>query len=95
MKKIREVVYTDYRRPNSQRIWVARIYQYNNHHSLNGKYFIQIENDETGWCDNPLKIRGNIYYDFPERIPKYAKDLVCKAYKYAESMGLMRKNGYD
>lgn len=36
-------------------------------------------------CDNPIKLRdGRILYDYPERVPAYAKALVVKAFRFIE-----------
>ena len=40
-----------------------------------------IVNRNLGWNDNPIIFEGRVYYDFPERIPQYAKDMVVAEYR--------------
>lgn len=60
--------------------------------SFYGGARVQVSNG--WWADWPIKYAdGRIAYDFPERIPDYAKKMVGKAFHYLESS--IRKNGSD
>lgn len=65
--------------------WFAEIKQRGQDDSipaLRGSYYVIICNTD-GWNDNPIRLEsGRILYDFPERVPAYAKKLVKKAFEW-------------
>lgn len=43
---------------------------------------MHVENLVTGFCDWPIRYDdGRIAYDYPERLPKYIKSQVAKAFR--------------
>lgn len=65
--------------------WYAEIKQRGQDDSipaLRGSFYVIICNAD-GWNDNPIRLEsGRILYDFPERVPAYAKKLVKKAFEW-------------
>ena len=49
-----------------------------------GEYRLSVENVDLGWVDWPMRFRGRIYYDTPERFPVYVKKRVAAVMKALE-----------
>lgn len=49
-----------------------------------GRLRVAVHHEAFGWADYPLQVDGKILYDFPERVPVYAKRMVKDAFKRIE-----------
>ena len=61
--------------------WYAAVVQ-----TSDGRHFVITADDHLCWNDNPVMLDGIVYYDFPNRIPKYAQELTVKAFKWLKEM---------
>lgn len=52
---------------------------------MNGTYYVITCDNRNLWNDNPIRVAdGRILYDFPERIPAYAKRLTVRAFRWID-----------
>lgn len=53
---------------------------------MRGTYYVIVCDNTYLWNDNPLRLPdGKILYDFPDRVPAYAKVLVVAAFAWLDS----------